>query len=220
MIDRIIRVNGKPRGCLLLLPDRGQTGRDLAAIYQGAELKKTMIVGVTPRPEWYPDPDEGAPGEEVITGVFKSAMRVSGILGRIEKGFGIKNKDVVIVGFGAGAAVALQVAAGESSHLAGAVIHSGANLGVMPYARDADKKMPIITTHCTDDPTFKWDECYLPLREKLKNLEYWHVPLEHAKGGHCIFKTDIIKIAGVLAKVLGYPDTWRHSKADFVASLP
>jgi predicted esterase len=220
MIDRILRVDGRPLGCILTLPGRGGTGRSLAEIYKGAELKKTMIVGMTPHPEWYPAPHGPDDQIDAVTGLTHAVKMVEKVLKKIRKGFGIKKEEVVLVGFSAGGVVALETMARSKYPFAAVVCHSGAILDPQNFPVCKFKKVPIYTTHCCDDDTFSWLDRYCVLCTTLKDRGYYQIALEHARGGHAIFKQDIIEIAnGVgswqpsLARHLGYSADWRHSQA-------
>jgi predicted esterase len=224
MIDRILRVRKKPLGCILCLPGREDTGRNLAEIYKGAELRQTMIVGMTPKYEWYPAPNGPNDQTEAIAGLSGAVEMVEKVLTKIRKGFGVKKEQVVLVGFSAGAVVALETFARSKYPFAAVVCHSGAILDHENFPHCKFTTVPVFATHCQDDTVFSCKERFWPMCDTLEHCGYNLIPMEHRKGNHSIFKQDIIQIASgkhlpseeSLARRLGYPEDWRHSQEDLI----
>jgi len=215
MIDRILRTPGRPKGCILCLPGRYTKGRDLAEVYRGLMLNRTMIVGVTPKKEWFPAARTPDDQQEAIDGLPGAVKMLDSVLRRLRRGMGINRENVVLVGVNSGATVALEAMTTTRHPFAAVVCHNGTTLDpkrLIPKIHDTK----VILAHSKDDRLYKWGRRYMPMKTAMEAAGYDITAIEREAGGHGIFKDDLIRIANLLAPVLGYPSEWRHPMTDLL----
>jgi predicted esterase len=215
LIDRIVRARKKPLGCILALPGRGGSGKEMVEIYKHSELRKSTFIGVTPKMrQWYPMPNGANDQEAAISGLDEAVENIYKTLRRIRRGFGVLSRDTALVGFSAGAVVALQAAVRSDYPFAAVVCHSGAVLepDKLPYCKHPETKILLI--HSQDDTCFYWDERYMPMKQSLKTKGYNFISVEHKVGNHNLYRSDIVMSSMFLAPLLRYPATWKHSEIE------
>ncbi|MGH7175378.1 MAG: alpha/beta hydrolase [Minisyncoccia bacterium] len=187
----------------------------MAEIYRATALKQTLIVGMTPKGQWYPPPHSPDDQAEALAGMSGAVGMVDDVLKRLRRAFGIKREQVVLAGFSAGGVVALESMIQTPYPFAAVVCHSGVVLEPrrIPPCGHSTK---VVLTHSKDDKLFKWEKRYLPSKRALIDQGYHLALIEHESGGHCIFKDDMVYIANLLAMILGYPSGWRHPMTDLL----
>lgn len=205
MIDRILRSRKKPLGCVLTLPGRGGTGKEMVEFYKQSELTKSLIVGVTPpNRQWYPLPNGVEDQKEAVGGLNDAVTNVFKTLSKVRRSFGITSRNTALVGFSAGAVVALQVAAHSEHPFAAVLCHSGAILepDKLPPCKHPSTKIMLI--HSRDDTCFYWDERYIPMKEALLAKGYNFTSLERETGNHGLYRDDIVMAGMFLSHLFGY----------------
>lgn len=213
MIDRILRSRKKPLGCVITLPGRGGTGKEMVEIYKESRLTKSLIVGVTPpNRQWYPLPNGVGDQRAAVSGLDDAIDNVFKTLSRVRHNFGITSRNTALVGFSAGAVVALQVAARSEHPFAAVLCHSGAILepDKLPLCKHPSTKILLI--HSMDDTCFYWDERYVPMKEALRAKGYNFMSLEREMGNHGLYHSDMVVAGMFLAPLLGYPKNWNKAE--------
>jgi len=181
-----------PTSCLLVLPGRMQSGFQFANWYRHAVLNNTMIIGVTPKDrEWYPMPNGVADQADALRGLTPATKAIENVLQDIEKYFGFTSEDIALVGYSAGAVVALETLARTKKRFAAIVSHAGAILDPQQFG-DAPNDTPVHLIHSIDDGTFEWNERYVPSKLALLEKGYNASFCEKTHGGHGIQYPDIL----------------------------
>jgi len=205
MIDRILRSRKKPLGCVVTLPGRDGTGKEMVELYKQSGLTKSLIVGVTPpNRQWYPLPNGAGDQKAAVSGIDAAVVNVFKTLSRIRRNFGITSRNTALAGFSAGAVVALQVAARSEHPFAAVLCHSGAILepDKLPPCKHPSTKILLI--HSRDDTCFYWEERYLPMKAALKAKGYNFMCLERDTGNHGLYRADMIVAGMFLSPLFGY----------------
>ena len=157
--------------CILCLPGRGNHGIELAKVYKKIGLN-ALIIGITPRSRcWYPMPNGINDQEAAIAGLEPAVMEVEKIVDKIGTKYGIQRKNIVLVGYSAGAVIGLLTSMYSASPFGCVVSHAGAILDpdMVPPCKD---HRPILLTHSRDDIIFEWHERYLPMLTSLQDNDY------------------------------------------------
>jgi predicted esterase len=174
-----------------------------------------LVIAVTPYArQWYPQPYSAVDQDEAVSGLPAARAAIEEVLETIERKYLVPRDKIALVGFSAGGVMAIDVAVNSTRELAGVVCHAGAVLEPwnIPMCRFVD--MPIITTHCSDDDVFDWEERYLPMVESLENTKYNLHTIENDWGGHGVDLEDILCGAKILAPRLGYSAEWLEMHRD------
>jgi len=196
----------KPQSCLLVLPGRGIPGDAMEHFARHVELWKTLIVVLEPQHfEWYPAPNGPDDQEEAVAGQRENLKELQEYLARIERLWEIPREKTAIIGFSAGAVMAIQLCAYSNTRFAGAVCLAGAILEPNELP-PAPNDTPILLQHNEDDDCFKWDERYLPMKEALGNKGYNVFHHERDFGGHNISLKEARLTQYFLASKLGYSE--------------
>lgn len=207
----VLNESNDPESCILCLPGRAGTGQRFANEYQDTELNKTLIIGVTPiKFAWYPMPNGPHDQRAALSGLPRAVHTVESVLKEIEEYYKIPRHKTAVVGFSAGAVVALQLPMYSKRPLAGIVAHAGAVLDTnnVPMCKNST---PILTIHSKQDDCFEWEERYLPMKAALLNANYNLKTIEKEYGYHIVSYYDLIMAGCFLSKHLGYPNHWQHS---------
>src|SRR5665213_1877676 len=79
-----------PKSCVLVLPGRSGTGRNIASHYLEAELSETLIVGITPNHlEWYPMPNGPYDQDASVACLPKAIKAVLKVINKISETYDI-----------------------------------------------------------------------------------------------------------------------------------
>lgn len=192
---------GDVKKCVLLLPGRGVPAQAMLQIANHMGLTKYLRLAVEPKHRaWYPMPRGANDQEHALQGLDYANHAVRKVIQVIEKGYNIKKSDIALLGFSAGAVVALDVAINSDEPFACCVSMSGAILnpaGVRPAVNDT----PIVLQHNLYDDVFSWDERYVPTRDALINNNYQVVKVERQGGQHTIYREDITTLSKVIRTI-------------------
>lgn len=175
---------------VLLLPGRGQMPRDILSVYHAHSSLKSTFIAIKPENEWYPLPRGANDQTEAVFGLSMLLPSFDRLIKKIEDKFDLKRKKIGLVGFSAGAVIAIQTAIYSDEPFAAVVSHAGAILepDSLPVA---EHKTPFLLTHSKDDNCFSWDERYLPMRAALEKQGYNVECKEHESNGHSVTAEDI-----------------------------
>lgn len=210
----VFRKKKKAHSCVVCLAGRGCCGGQFARqYYNNSELDNTTFVGVTPYSfksiEWYPQPFSSTNQSAAVAGLKKADLFIKEIVKTISNRYEVPYKKIALVGFSAGAVMALYSATRMNEDLAGVVVHAGAALE--PHKIPQKKnKTNILLTHGGKDFCFDWYERYVPMKNALIRKGYEFHVAEDPKGTHIITYEDVVAGSQFLAPHLGYEE-FTHS---------
>jgi predicted esterase len=171
--------------------------------YDWPVLSNTLIVGVTPYNfEWYPMPNGIGDQRRAVLGLKEAVETIDCILSEINRHFSVPAERTALVGFSAGAVMAIQAAAHLPHKFPVVVAHAGAILEpeMLPVCRN---KTPIYLFHNQDDSTFDWVERFLPMKNALITQGYNIRTVEGPAGRHMISEDDLVLATKTVAHHLG-----------------
>jgi len=203
---------GATKGCVVLLPGRFGSAAHLMQLYQAAELHETIFVGVEPEVEWYPAPNGVGDQTDAVAGMKKSRKALLQHISCVEKHCDLSSRQIALVGFSAGAVMAIQCALRSNKEFAGIVAHSGAILQPRKTPTPRFPTMPFLLIHNRQDDCFNWHERYLPMKKALSRRGHTVQAVEKndPASAHALTYEDVVMSAIFLAPRLGYCD-WKHS---------
>ena len=212
MIRTFICGKGRSQGCIILFPGREGSALALMRAYQDAELNNTALVGMEPEVEWYPIPNGVGDQANAVHGMKKARKALLRNIGLVQRHLGYNSRQIALVGFSAGAVMALQCAFRSDEELAGVVAHSGAILQPRKTPPARFLNTPFLLMHNENDTCFSWHERYLPMKKALLKRGYSVSTIEATNPAitHGLTSQDVVQAAIFLSGRLGYQD-WRHS---------
>lgn len=182
-------------GMAVLLPGRGQPSVDMMARYDRyAKLDQFKLVAVEPIEEWYPAPKGANDQIEATWGLKLSVPEFNDFMEQLAQETGIPRLKTALVGFSAGAVMAIQAAAWSEKPYAAVVVHNGAILDPLDLP-EAKHATPFLVLHNENDDCFSWDERYLPMKIAFVDKKYDVTCFEEEIGGHYIAPEDV-ELAG------------------------
>jgi len=196
----------RDQGCIICLPGRlGSAMRLMEAYASWSGLNHTMLVGIeTELQEWYPLPNGVSDQEAAVEGMKKTRRELLRTIKDFQTAADIPSENIALVGFSAGAVMAIQCAVRNDEPFAAVVSHSGAILQPRktPPARF---NTPILLMHNRQDDCFKWDERYKPMRSALRRRGYYvHVnEKDTPEDRHSLTRQDVAIAGAFLAAHLG-----------------
>lgn len=192
------------KGCLLALPGRNIPGDAMESFCNCIGLDKSLLVVLEPDGlQWYPAPMGPTNQYSAVNAIKEVVSRLDVAVDKIERDWLIKRNKIGIVGFSAGAVVALQMVATSVSPFAGVVSLGGAVLEPDKLA-PAPTKTPVLIQANKDDETFKWTERYEPMKAALMKQGYNLFLCERETGGHSVCPSDAKLVNRFLREHLGY----------------
>lgn len=199
----VLNHNKKPNSCIICLPGRGSHAGELVRIYNNElSMDDNLIVGITPRLRfWYPLPNGANDQQNAVNGIDQARQTIEYVIEKITSKTKIPHNRIFIVGYSAGAVIAIQTAIYSYQPLAGIIAHSGAILEPesIPSCQHSTK---YFLTHSKDDVVFKWRERYLPMLNALKNNGYDVQTLELNYGDHFVQNIQFLNARNFIYKVL------------------
>ena len=195
MYEVQIRLIGGPNqfpveNMIVLLVGRGQTASNMLEQYNyNNELKKSVLVAIEPLNEWYPCPNGIDDQEQSIEGLKFAVPQLNKLITNLQSEFNLTRDKIALVGFSAGAVMAIQLAANSNEEFAAVVSHAGAILDPdnLPQAKN---KTPILLIHSEDDDCFSWEERYLPMKKALAIQGFNLSVNEVVHGGHYMLASE------------------------------
>lgn len=186
-----------------LLAGRGGNCQDMIDSYR-PHLPKTILVGVEPVVEWYPRPNGPSDQKEAKHGAEKSTSILFGsvihpICHAMDPDDKLIGERVALVGFSAGAVIALTAATVFRRSFAAVVSHNGCVLDpTRTIFNSQENKTEILMFHNEDDNVFGWQERYIPTKERLERNLYKLHTVEGSYGGHGMRTQDVEKASAFL----------------------
>lgn len=182
---------------LVFLPGRGGNAITLMQQYAGRGLENKTKIAMQPTKEWYPSPRGRADQKEAVTGLAKMGETFNEYLKEVLDGLKIVPEKVSLIGFSAGAVVALQAASVAPWKYGAVLFHNGCVLD--PNILGQNKhNLHVRVYHSKDDMVFEWNERYVPTKEALQAKGYKAIYREKDHGGHSILTEDIVDAVSYL----------------------
>jgi predicted esterase len=195
---------GNRQGCIIGLPGRNIPGEMMERFCKFMSLSNTLAIILEPhRLEWYPQPMGPDNQEEAVEGLKVAITELGKRIGKIQRAFRLRRNQIALMGFSAGAVMAIQVAAKSQQPFAAAVSLAGAILDPDGMS-ESQNQTPILLRHAIDDECFKWDERYLPMKNSLLEKNYNLYVSEKSEGGHGVSIEDAKVCGRFIAPHLGY----------------
>jgi predicted esterase len=194
----------------IFLSGRGGSVDDLMPKYtKGGFLTVPCVCHAIAPTAWYPAPHGPDNQQAAIEGMEKSLVELEEKIADIQKENGnIPNSMTAIIGFSAGAVMAIQLGL-RSQQNAGTpedgfgymrgvfaviVSHSGAILDI-PKIDESNGKSPVfLLTHSEMDSVFSWKQRYLPMEKFLKESGQNVRTMTSKVGGHYPSNKDIEEV--------------------------
>lgn len=209
MLNKIIlSFEQEPKSAILALPGRGQSGFEIARLYQEI-IVGPVIVGLTPENyQWYPMPNGPEDQEAALSGIEKSADDIEEVLYDLEKEFGVTRECVSLVGYSAGAVMAIQMAIKRDGVFASVVSHCGVILDPESIPKCKKPELPFLFFHNEDDTVFSFNNRYLPTKAAMQYKKYKFNSVEREVGGHKIRKKDVVHAYNFMARSHNFSTEW------------
>ena len=162
-----------PIGTVILLTGRGGKAETLVLKYKQF-LDKSRLIGIQPIFEWYPMPNGANDQDEAVKGLAESIQKLKDHIDEIKNQYNLTYEEIALIGFSAGAVMAIQIATVFNETFAFVVSHNGAILEPEEI-KECSLKTPIMLIHSKNDDCFSWEERYLPMKEALleKNIMFF-----------------------------------------------
>jgi predicted esterase len=175
----------------VLLPGRGQPASSIMALYDRfAQMDDIKLLAVEPIDEWYPAPKGANDQMEAVWGLKVSVEEFNDFISSLEIELELDRSKIALVGFSAGAVLAIQAAAYSDRPFGAVVAHAGAILEPLELPQ-AKHETPFLIMHNQDDDCFSWDERYLPMKLALVDKKYQAEFIENEIGGHSVTSEDL-----------------------------
>lgn len=191
---------------VVLLPGRGCPADMMIGMGQMLHIPRTLLVAFqSANYAWYPLPISPAQQAGAVAGLPVAVEMVVGATRRALRTHDIPFENTAVMGFSAGAVVALK--AMECEPFAACVSLSGAVLEPQKALPPANPKAKYLIQHNRYDGVFAWEERYLPMRQAYKRLGVDAQFLERKHGGtHTVYIEDVSKVAVFLRRTLGFAE--------------
>ncbi len=196
--------NNPPKGCVVCLPGLGVPAYVMLKFAKHMELKRTVMAALEPyRLAWYPRPNGIRDQARTVMGLPYAVAAARDSIEKIKKATDIKNNQIVLMGFSAGAVVGLQLAIQANEPFAACISFAGAIFEPHKVVK-AKNQTPIFLQHNKLDDCFDWHERYLPTRDSLKANGYNLTIAERSEGHHTLYFEDAINASKFASPILGY----------------
>lgn len=173
---------------IICLPGRGGRSKNIAEMY--SNLNSSLAIGLEPASknhdfvgEWYPRPNGPNDQQNAVNGLEANIPYIKEFVqAKIDR---YEPKQTFIVGFSAGAVVALRLS--FEMKFAGCIAHSGAILDSTKFPKDHSKNRTLIT-HSINDDVFSYENRFIPMKRFLSQtlpVESFYYS-EFEVGGHHI----------------------------------
>lgn len=177
---------GNPKNLVICLPGRGQNPMHLLDIYsRECHLKDVAFLAVAPKSEWYPPPRGTNNSRDAIKGLPFAVEAVDNFINSLD----IPSERIVLMGFSAGAVVAIKTSLSSDKEFAGVISHSGAILDTTSVPQ-CEKTTPYLITHSQDDSVFKLEDRLIPMFKALVHNNHPIKMVINPEGGHTITPSD------------------------------
>jgi len=153
-----------PIGLVIGLPGRGLPLSEMYRFMLHTGLDRSVVAVIEPRNlEWYPQPFGINDQEESVIGCKAAVKPIKERIKHLARIYKIPYNKIAVVGYSAGAVMALEIAQNCKKELAMFVSIAGTILDPkrIPPAKN---NTPILMKHCQDDECFDWYERHEPAR--------------------------------------------------------
>lgn len=185
---------------IFLFVGRNQNPKELLSLYQSNSYIKSnyRLYTIYPQKEWYPRPFGITNQRKSVVKIDKTTNEIKAIIKEMIATDNLNPNQIILSGFSAGAALALQLFI--SNKYKAAISHNGTILDVktIPSAKNLN---PILMIHNRNDNVFTWEERYLPTKNTLLKQEYNLSVVEKNEGGHNMCKEDIDYVSVFLNQI-------------------
>jgi len=206
MISRWIvkEPQGARKGCIIALSGRGASLGMLDEFCHYMEVPQTLVISAEPNELcWYPQPNGANDQALAIKGLELAVDALGKYIAKVQRAFRLRRNKIVLLGFSAGAVMALQMAIRSDKPFAAAISLCGAILE--PHkVPEAKNTTPILLRHAADDTCFSWEERYLPMKEALSDQGYDLYVSERNRGGHTVDMEDVEVVSNFVRDILRY----------------
>ena len=181
----------KPTHAIILLPGRNNSAEMMMDVFSSIfEISRLVVYSIQPENEWYPIPNGIDDQVDAVNGLDENISSIRDYIFGLLKKDEIKTENTILIGFSAGAVVALELLTKYQDNFSLVVCHSGAIL-LPDEIKKAETTTEIMLFHRKDDYCFDWNERYLPMKMNLEEKGYNINCHESSWGNHLIYKTDI-----------------------------
>jgi predicted esterase len=192
----------KPTHAIFLLHGRGGSAENMIGVFNPlVELNKLIIFSIQAENEWYPIPNGANDQDEAVVGLSENLPKIREYIQDAIKENDIPIQNTILIGFSAGAVVAIELAIYFQESYGLVVAHSGAIL-CPENVKKSTISTSFIVLHNHDDACFSWGERYLPMHNTLIENGYDVIFVERSFGNHMIFKNDIEYISLIVSQCL------------------
>lgn len=176
---------GKAKMGILFLAGRGIPAEDTMSWAKLMGIQDALLVTAqTHQVAWYPAPNGANDQEYALLGIDNAVQNANKIIRSMNDAYEIPFEKIIVMGFSAGAVVAIQTVSRSEVALGGAIAYAGAILDPDSLPECRFPKMPILLRHNEDDDCFEWEERYLPMKKALRDKGYKLSVSESLFGGH------------------------------------
>jgi len=191
----------KPTQAIILLPGRGCSAEMMLSLFSPImEAPKLIVFSIQPEKEWYPIPNGALDQSQAILGLSENLPIIRNYILELLAEAQIGVESTTLIGFSAGAVVALTMATTYQIPFKRIFSHSGAILEP-ENTKSCEIPTNIVLVHRQDDSCFDWNERYLPMRDILVKLGYNVLTNEGYFGNHIIYKNDVEYIRDIICQV-------------------
>jgi predicted esterase len=182
---------GKARKAVILLPGRGHSAEMMVDIFHDLlDIDNLAIYSIQPEIEWYPLPNGINDQVQAVDGLKKNIDSIREYILNLLERESLKTEDAILIGFSAGAVVALEILTSYQDKFSLIICHSGAIL-LPDQIKKSQSNTKVILFHRQDDYCFDWNERYIPMKTSLIEKEYNVDFYEMSHGNHLIYKDDL-----------------------------
>jgi phospholipase/carboxylesterase len=202
---------GKPEKIVLMLHGYGSNGQDLIslaphlaeaapnAIFLSPDAPFDMSAqGYSAGRQWFPlqsfDPDY------MLAGIRRTEPVLNDFIDQVLQQLGLKDSDLVLLGFSQGTMMSLFAAPRRRNAIAGVIGYSGALLGADELKREDIQKMPVLLIHGEADEVVTFDR-YEAAKSELETAGFEVESLSIAGLPHSIDDAGIKRAKDFLKKI-------------------
>ncbi len=195
------------KNVVVLLPGRGQPAMELFTRYSlSINFDDTQLAAIEPKEEWYPAPRGSKNQTDAVEGLKSTVPKLNKFISD-----NFESKNVVLLGFSAGAVIAIQLAA-QTNLYSGVVVHNGA---ILEPENLSPCQTPFLLLHSKDDDCFSWHERYLPMKKAFLEKGFKVNFIENELGGHSISAKDRAQASNWIASIFNHPVKEHTGEEDF-----
>ena len=193
-----------PLGLVVALPGRGVTLNEMYKFMLYSGLNRSIVSIIEPRNlEWYPSPNGPQDQEDAVIGCRLAVNPIKNRIKNLCRTYKIPYSKVAVVGYSAGAVMALEIAQRSKSEMAMVISIAGTILDPRKVP-PAKNNTPILMKICRDDERFDWNERHQPAKEALIKNKYNLTLEERNYGGHNLSAEDAHMVYRLLSERFDY----------------